>query len=60
MKRTETMGDCKPGGLIGYLAVRPLAIRVEPFRRWRAAGVKTPQIDKFHRQPVVRDQAQRR
>ena len=63
MKRTETMGAYKPSTLIDYLAGRPLEIEAiwgEPLRRARAAGVKTPQLEKLHHQLVALDQAQRR
>ncbi len=63
MKRTETMGAYKPSTLIDYLAGRPLEIEAiwgEPLRRARAAGVRTPQLEKLYRQLVALDQAQRR
>ncbi|MBA3833664.1 MAG: 2-dehydropantoate 2-reductase [Chthoniobacterales bacterium] len=63
LKRTETMGAYKPSTLMDYLAGRPLEIEAiwgEPLRRGLAAGVRTPQLEKLHRQLVALDQAQRR
>ena len=61
MKRTETMGAYKPSTLIDYLAGRPLEIEAiwgEPYRRARAAGVATPQLENLYQQLLSLDQAQ--
>ncbi len=63
LKRTETMGPYKPSTLIDFEAGRPLEIEAiwgEGLRRGRAAGVKTPQLEKLYHELRALDQARRR
>jgi 2-dehydropantoate 2-reductase len=63
MKRTKLMGVFKPSTLIDYEAGKPLeleAIWGGPLRRARAAGLRTPQLERLYHQLLALDQQRKK